>query len=139
MAVMSPRLYPDFARRYNERIAAEYGRVVIHTCGSGEHNLTELAKTKGLLAFDFGISETSMERVADQFGSSVVILPHPSGMSIHGLPILKPAEMVDTVFTMVRERDLRVILLVGNEPECSVQDCIEFSREVHARAAWPLN
>ena len=46
LAVLSPRLYRQFGLPNNERIATEFGGVIIHSCGSIEHNLAELARKK---------------------------------------------------------------------------------------------
>ena len=138
LAVISPSLYPDFGVPYNERIAAAFGgKIVIHTCGGAEHNLDLLATTKGLLAFDFGISETSLDAVSERFGASIVILPHPSPVSVHGLPILDSRQIVDFIFDYIRERDLRIVVQLIALPGMSMADCAEFSREARARSVWP--
>ena len=139
LAVISPRLYEQFAVPYNERIAAEFGGVVIHSCGSWEHNLPPVARTKGLLGVNFGVSETSIERVAEQFGNKAVILPHcDTTVTCNERQRYPAREFAEFVFDFVKERDLRAIILLVPNPEITADECVDIARLARERAAWQV-
>ncbi len=55
--VVSPSLYQEFFRPYNERIAAALGGVVIHSCGVWRPPITEtMLATKGLAGVELALS-----------------------------------------------------------------------------------
>ncbi len=136
LAVISPRLYARFGLPYNERVADAFGRIIIHSCGSFEHNLRLLAGTRGLLGVNFGVSECDPRRVADQFGQRAVLLIHGTPVSCRSLPLLDPTAYVDFIFDFIRERDLRAIVMLAVAPGMTRQDCVELSRLARRRAAW---
>jgi len=136
LAVVSPPLYEQFAVPYNERISAEFGGVVIHSCGSWEHNLPGLARTHGLLGVNFGVSETRLSSVAEQFGSSVVLLPHNTPVTCNELPRLSMQEYVEFAFCFVKERDLRAIVLLAPGEGTTAEECVEIARLAREKAAW---
>ena len=90
LAVISPRLYDLFGRPYNEQIARAYGSVVVHSCGSIEHNLPGLLDTEGLLGVNASITETSLAALVRVLGRRAVILPHLAEATCNGLPQLTP-------------------------------------------------
>jgi hypothetical protein len=134
LAVISPRFYPAFARPYNERVAAEYGQVVIHSCGSWEHNLGRLAQTQGLLGVNFGVSETNPERVAVQFGPNVVLLMHHTTVTCNGLRHYSTAGYVDWVFDFIRRHNLRAIALLVPDEGMTTEDCAEVAQMAREKA-----
>jgi hypothetical protein len=84
LAVISPRLYPIFARPYNEQIAAAFGGCTIHSCGDVGHNLRVLAETRGLAAVHFNSGETSLSRILGAFGRrAVVVVEQALGVTDH--------------------------------------------------------
>ncbi len=135
LAVISRRLYPTFGVPYNERVAAEFGGVVIHSCGSWEHNLAAMARTRGLLGVNFGVSETPLERVAAEIGSRAVILAHHSLVTCNGLRRYTVREYVDFVFDFVRAHDLRAIVLLVPDEGMTAEECAEVARIARERAA----
>jgi len=136
LAVISPRLYARFGVPYNERIADAFGRIIIHSCGSFEHNLRLLAGTRGLFGVNFGVSECDPRQVADQFGQRAVLLVHGTPVSCRSLPLLDPIAYVDFIFDFIRERDLRAIVMLAVAPGMTRPDCVELSRLARGRAAW---
>jgi len=136
LAVISPRFYPTFARPYNERVAAEFGRVVIHSCGSWEHNLAGLAQTRGLLGVNFGVSETDPERVAAQFGRRAVLLMHHTVVTCNGLRRFSTAEFVDWVFDFVKRHALRAIPLLVPDAGMTAEQCAELAQAARRKAQW---
>ncbi len=112
LAVISPRLYPTFARPYNERIADEFGAIVVHSCGSVEHNLAVLAPTRGLIGVNFNNSETSLERVVEAVGGKAVIIMGQSGISIHGLPLLSQKEYLRFCLPLFKRRRAPAIIML---------------------------
>ena len=134
LAVISPRFYPTFARPYNERVAAEFGRVVIHSCGSWEHNLAGLTQTQGLLGVNFGVSETDPERVATRFGRRVVLLMHHTTVTCNGLRHFSTAEFVDWVFDFVKRHALRAIPLLVPDADMTAEQCAELAQVARQKA-----
>lgn len=134
LAVISPRFYPTFARPYNERVAAEFGQVVIHSCGSWEHNLAGLAQTRGLLGVNFGVSETDPERVAAQIGRRAVLLMHHTTVTCNGRPRLSTVEFVDWVFDFVKHHALRAIPLLVPDADMTAEQCAEIAQLARLKA-----
>lgn len=128
LAVISPRLYRQFGVPYNERIAAEFDGVIIHSCGSIEHNLAELAQTRRLVGVNFSLNETDLTRAAEIFGDRVVLIVHPSPVSCHQLPILKAVEFAVYTFGFIQQRRVRVIPLIAPDAQMSTDDCIDLCR-----------
>lgn len=94
LAVVSPRLYRAFGVPYNERIAAAFGGVVVHSCGRVEHNLALLADTRGLTGVNLGASETSLPAVAAAVRGRATILSHTAALTCGTLARLTPLEHV---------------------------------------------
>lgn len=138
LAVISPSLYEQFAIPYNERVAAEFGGLVIHSCGSWEHNLRGVARTEGLLGVNFGVSETSPHRVAEQFGAEAVILAHcDAAITCNGLPRFDARDYVEFMFDFIKERALRAIILLAPDEGMTADQCAQIARLARERAAWP--
>ncbi|MGO9310748.1 MAG: uroporphyrinogen decarboxylase family protein [Spirochaetia bacterium] len=79
--VVSPRMYEQFCRPYNERIGEALGGVVVHSCGAWHPRMIETIRgTKGLqgveLAFskDEDPSPSSPEVVRDGFAGTGVLV-----------------------------------------------------------------
>lgn len=51
-AFISPDLYQEFAIPYSARLGEEFGGVNFHCCMGYEHNLQNIASTKGFMGFD---------------------------------------------------------------------------------------
>lgn len=139
LAVLSPRLYRQFGVPNNERIAAEFGGVIIHSCGSIEHNLAELAQTQRLVGVNFCLNETDLRVAARIFGDRVVLIIHPSPVSCHQLPILKSAEFVDYIFGFIQQQRARVIPLIAPDAEMSADACIELCQYAGRLSSTPLS
>lgn len=123
LAVLSPRLYEQFGKPYNERIAAEFGGVIIHSCGNIEHNLAALAQTRGLVGVNFSSNETDLQAASQAFGDRVVMVVHPSPVSCHGLPLLKAHEYIEFVGETIRQGNLRLIPLIAPDEGMNLDDC----------------
>jgi len=54
---LSPALYREFSKPYNERLFAEFGGGWIHYCGSGKQILADVLTTDGVTAVNFGNPE----------------------------------------------------------------------------------
>lgn len=136
LAVISPRFYPTFARPYNERVAAEFGQVVIHSCGSWEHNLDGLSQTQGLLGVNFGVSETDPERVAARFGRQAVLLMHHTTVTCNGRRRFSTAEFVDWVFDFIKSHALRAIPLLVPDEGMTAEECAALAQIARQKARW---
>jgi hypothetical protein len=107
---------------------------VIHSCGSWEHNLANLAQTRGLLGVNFGVSETNPERVADQFGPGVVLLMHHTTVTCDGLRHYSTREFVDWVFDFIKSHDLAAIALLVPDEGMTTDECAEVGRIAREKA-----
>jgi hypothetical protein len=136
LAVISRRFYPEFAVPYNERVADEFGGVVIHSCGAWGHNLPALSRTRGLLGVNFGASETALPRVADALGNRAVILVHHTLVCCNGLRRYTTREFVDFAFDFVKERDLRAIVLLVPDEGMTFEECVDIADVARERANW---
>ena len=58
LAVLSPKLYREFALPYVNEVSEEFGGVFIHSCGNILHQLDNLAQVHNLRGLNFGVSET---------------------------------------------------------------------------------
>ncbi len=56
IVMLSPEMYAEFARPYNERLASEFGGLAVHSCGNYERQLPALLATKGLFLIDGAFS-----------------------------------------------------------------------------------
>ncbi|MHB1356124.1 MAG: uroporphyrinogen decarboxylase family protein [Anaerolineae bacterium] len=104
LAVLSPRLYRVFGPPYNRQVAAAFGGIVVHSCGSIEHNLAPLATTPGLVGVNVSITETSLQSAIKAVGTQRVLLLHHAALTCNALPTLTPEAYIRTCFpTLVRE------------------------------------
>ena len=51
---LSPSMYLEFVKPYDDRIAAAVGGASMHYCGRGEQWIHEMAKSEGILGYNFG-------------------------------------------------------------------------------------
>ena len=110
--------------------------MVIHSCGSWEHNLAGLTQTQGLLGVNFGVSETDPERVAAQFGRRAVLLMHHTTVTCNGLRRFSTAEFVDWVFDFVKRHALRAIPLLVPDADMTAEQCAELAQVARRKAQW---
>jgi hypothetical protein len=131
LAVISPRLYAVFGRPYNEQIARELGGVVIHSCGSVEHNLEALAATRGLTGVNFGATETSLPAVIDAVGGRATIISHYGDVTCNDLPALTPGRHVELCADLFKSRRVSgmiVVMPLGIDREEALDLCPEITR-----------
>ena len=76
LAVLSPKLYREFALPYVNEVSEEFGGVFIHSCGNILHQLDNLAQVHNLRGLNFGVSETPFAPVWERFGGKTAVLPH---------------------------------------------------------------
>ena len=76
MAVLSPKLYEQFALPYVNEISDEFGGLLIHSCGNIVHQFDNLEKIHNLRGLNFGASETPFAPLWERFGGKTAILPH---------------------------------------------------------------
>jgi hypothetical protein len=116
LAVLSPRLYRAFGPPYNRQVAAAFGGIVVHSCGSVEHNLAPLAATPGLVGVNVSITETSLGIAMHVVGSQRVLLVHHAALTCNSLPTLTAEAFVRTCFpTLVREHWRSIPMIVPLE------------------------
>jgi hypothetical protein len=76
LAVVSPKLYEEFALPYVNELSEEFGGIFIHSCGNFVHQLDNLAKVRELRGLNFGATETPFEAIWERFGGKTVVVPH---------------------------------------------------------------
>ena len=112
LAVMSPSLYREFGPTYNEQIAGVFGGVVVHSCGSVEHNLDILADTRGLVGVNFGATETSLPAVAEAVKGKATIISHMGAVICHDLLPLTTEDHIKLAAQTFREKESWGIIFV---------------------------
>jgi hypothetical protein len=95
-AVLSPKLYREFALPYVNELSEEFGGIIIHSCGNFSHQLDNLAKVHNLRGLNFGASETPFEAVWERFGGKTGLFPH-LGLN-KDFPFESHVEFIEHVF-----------------------------------------
>jgi len=109
MAVLSPKLYEEFALPYVNEISDEFGGIIIHSCGNYTHQLDNLANVHNLRGLNFGASETPFEAVWERFGGKTGIFPH-LGLN-KDFPFESHVEFIEHVFrTATQWRGLCILV-----------------------------
>jgi hypothetical protein len=109
LAVLSPKLYREFALPYVNEISEEFGGVLIHSCGNILHQLDNLARVHNLRGLNFGASETPFAPVWERFGGRTAILPH-LGLN-KDFPFQSHVEFIEHVFrTATHSRGLCIVV-----------------------------
>ncbi|MGD0090410.1 MAG: uroporphyrinogen decarboxylase family protein, partial [Planctomycetota bacterium] len=74
---VSPDTYAEFVVPYNNRIAAAFGGLFLHSCTIKEPHLPVLHELKGLTGINCDISTSvSPARLLEEFGDDSVVAPH---------------------------------------------------------------
>jgi len=76
MINLSPELNDEFSIPYLNILSEKYGGIFLHSCGNFEHLIDSLKNIKNLRGIDFGASETSYEKIVENFTGKAVIAPH---------------------------------------------------------------
>ncbi|PID56457.1 hypothetical protein CSB45_11440 [candidate division KSB3 bacterium] len=58
-SLLSPKTYREFGLRYNAKLAAAFGGIVVHSCGELKHVLPVMMETPGLRGLDITIPQNS--------------------------------------------------------------------------------
>lgn len=72
-ALLSPKLYEEFALPYLNEISDVFGGVFVHSCGDFTHNLANLERVRNLRGIDFAVGEQPFRPVAERFGGRCVL------------------------------------------------------------------
>jgi len=108
-AVLSPKLYREFALPYINELSEEFGGIVIHSCGNFTHQFDNLAQVHNLRGLNFGASETPFEAVWERFGGTTGIFPH-LGLN-KDFPFDSHVEFIEHVFRIAtRWRGLCILV-----------------------------
>ncbi len=74
---VSPAVYDEFVVPYNNRIAAAFGGLFLHSCTIKEANLPSIHKHQGLTGLNCDISTSvTTARMLREFGERIVVAPH---------------------------------------------------------------
>ncbi len=95
LAIVSPRCLRVFSRPYLEQIAATFGGVVVHSCGSMNRAIGELNQVRGLIGLNFSSTETDLPMLAAEADPRLVLLVHCAGVHRSDLPQLTPLEHIE--------------------------------------------
>ena len=71
LAVLSPRIYEEFVRPYNEIIAKEFAGLFLHSCGNYLHQVPNLLTTKELMGVHF--HEFSIKKMVEKTQDKIVL------------------------------------------------------------------
>jgi len=125
MALLSPNLYGEFGVTYNDRAARDVDGVLLHTCGDASQNLEVLLEHKNLKAFDFGVSETPMEKVVEKLSGRCILLARV-GLNV------KPHFDSSTEFARfvleTKKEDTQLFMLLPG-PDEQTEECLEYLKE----------
>lgn len=73
LAVISPRAYREFGVRYNNRLAREFGGIVIHSCGNMAFQIPTILEHEGLRAIDLTLPHNDPVAVRDAAAGRVAL------------------------------------------------------------------
>jgi len=76
MALIPEYLYREFAVPYNNRLAEEFGGLIIHSCGNITHCFPALKDQKNLWGINFGATETPFPGAVEALSGKTVLIPH---------------------------------------------------------------
>ena len=125
LALLSPNLYREFGVAYNERAGRDFDGLALHTCGDSSQNLDALLEHKDLKAFDFGVSETPLEKVVEKLSGRCIILARV-GLNVEP-HFDSSTEFARFVLERKREDTQLFMLLPG--PDDDTEECLEYLKE----------
>ena len=95
LVMVSPDFYGEYYKKYIERMADEFGGLVVHSCGDFRHVVPSLMQTRGLKGIN--ASQLSLRQLID------------AGMSTDMVGILTlPLEGLEELAAVVRDTNIRV-------------------------------
>lgn len=95
LVMVSPEFYQGYYRKYIEKMADEFGGLVIHSCGDFRHVVPDLMRTKGLKAMN--ASQLSLRQLVE------------AGMTADTVGILTlPIEGLEDLADVIRHTNMRV-------------------------------
>ena len=110
-AIVGADVAEEFSIPYLERIGEALGGVTVHTCGSMNHLASSVNAMRHIKAVNFSVTETDLDRYADECDPRIAIIAHKSGVSIGGLPIPDDIGLIRLCAATQRRTGVRVIAL----------------------------
>jgi len=86
-AITGKEIVEEFSKPYLERIAAEFGGVVVHSCGNINHLTDMINNIKGLTGVNFSATETDLTAFAEKTDKHIVIIAHNSPVTCGDIPM----------------------------------------------------
>jgi uroporphyrinogen-III decarboxylase len=71
--LISAEEHNEFSLPYLDQLSSAFGGLYVHSCGNWLHQIPSLARVRGLMGLEFGVSETPFAPVAEYFGGRVVL------------------------------------------------------------------
>lgn len=112
LAITSPDIFREFSVPYLEQIGTAFGGLVLHSCGDMLHCAEVLNEMTTLKALNFSVTETDLEKMAQEIRKDIVLLPHNSIVSLSNLPLLSPEEHIRETGRIFRKYDRHGVCLV---------------------------
>jgi hypothetical protein len=120
LAIVSPRTTREFSRPYLEQIAAAFGGVTVHSCGSINHAVRELNQVEGLAGLNFSSTETDLQRLAAEVDPRIVLVVHCTDVhraDLLQLTALQHIELCRRIFAEGRVRGICTAFPCGVDPD----------------------
>jgi len=95
MAVVSPETIDRFIRPNLERVADEFGGVLVHSCGGINHAIGVLNGVRGLTGINCASTETDVESLASAMDPKLKLIAHNSPVCCGGLPLYDQLEHIE--------------------------------------------
>jgi len=103
LAITSKDTAAEFSVPYLEKIAATFGGIVVHSCGSIAHMADILNDLKGLKALNFSATETDLPYMAEHINKDIAIITHASALTTGDLTQLDQREHLTLCAKLVKE------------------------------------
>ena len=117
-AITSPEIVEEFSAPYLEQIGAEFGGIVVHSCGSIDHLLKTINGIKNLTGINFSSTESNLPMLAQKLKKDLTIICHNSAVTCNGRKLLSQAEQIEHCADVVRETGAKIMCIAFgfNEP-----------------------
>ncbi|MCL5986175.1 MAG: hypothetical protein M1371_06370 [Actinobacteria bacterium] len=128
MALVTPNQLNDFSLLYDNRISNQYGGILIHSCGSFDHNLKVLKKVDKLRALNFGATETDIKDVISVFGDSILYVPHFTEAASPPMEVETQEIFIKRISKIIKESNVAAQVLILINPKYYLKEVLELNK-----------